>query len=282
MAIVGLITLSLLLPPHFPGRLGIKIGNWMMHQGEKYFGLKTIIEDEENLIEHAEEKNKAIIFAVSPHDILPYGAFAFNPTLNRLPGKINDDGKCLMTSAVFNVPILKHVYTWTGGLSVDKKTFVRRLNSGESFSFIPGGVQEVLLLDPTKPDDIVLYLQNRKGFIKLALSTGSPVCPCFIFNLDGSYGYWAPKGKIVEKISRQIGFLPLIYYGRWKIPFGIPYPQKIHLVVGKCLDIPKIEGTISQNDIDKYHALFLDELEALFERHKHGECGYSNRKLVFK
>ena len=101
-----------------------------------------------------------------------------------------------------------------------QKTFVRRLNSGESFSFIPGGVQEVLLLDPTKPDDIVLYLKNRKGFIKLALSTGSPVCPCFIFNLDGSYGHWAPKGKIVEKISRQIGFLPLFYYGRWKIPFG--------------------------------------------------------------
>ena len=75
MIILGLITLSLILPPHFPGRLGIKIGNWMMHQGEKYFGLKTIIEDEENLIEHAEEKNKAIIFAVSPHDILPYGAF---------------------------------------------------------------------------------------------------------------------------------------------------------------------------------------------------------------
>ena len=75
MAIVGLITLSLLLPPTFPGLLGIKIGNWMMRQGEKYFGLKTIIEDEENLIEHAEEKNKAIIFAVSPHDILPYGAF---------------------------------------------------------------------------------------------------------------------------------------------------------------------------------------------------------------
>ena len=63
---------------------------------------------------------------------------------------------------------------------------------------------------------------------------------------------------------------------------GIPNPQKIHLVVGKCIDMPKIEGDISQQDIDKYHTMFLEELEALFERHKHGECGYSNRKLVFK
>ena len=107
MIIVGLITLSLILPPHFPGRLGTLAGNWMMRQGEKYFGLKTIIEDEQNLIEHAEEKNKAIIFAVSPHDILPYGVFAFNPVLGRLPGKINVDGKTLMTSAVFNIPFFK-------------------------------------------------------------------------------------------------------------------------------------------------------------------------------
>ena len=275
MIIVGSLTLSLLLPASFPGKLGCKIGNWMMHQGEKYFGLKTIIEDEDDLIKHSEQ-NKALIFTVNPHDILPYAVFAFNPTLRRLPGKINDDGTCLMTSAVFNIPFLKHVYSWVGGLPVDKRTFLGRLHSGESFAFTPGGVQEVLMLDPKKPEDVVLYLKKRKGFIKLALTTGSPVVPVFAFQLDGSYGYWIPRGKFVEKISRTLGAVPLVFWGRWYIPFGIPHPKKIHVVIGPAIDIPK--ETPTQESIDKYHDLFLEELEALYERHK-DEAGYSGRKL---
>jgi hypothetical protein len=96
-----------------------------------------------------------------------------------------------------------------------------------------GGVQEVLMLDPDKPDDLVLYLKKRKGFIKLALTTGSPVVPVFAFNLDGSYRYWLPRGRLVEKISRAIGFAPLVFMGRWGVPFGIPIPRKSHVVIGQ-------------------------------------------------
>jgi hypothetical protein len=93
-------------------------------------------------------------------------------------------------------------------------------------------VQEVLLQDPNNPRDVVLYLKNRKGFIKLALETGSPIVPVFCFNLDGSFGYWVPRGRMIEKLSRSLGFAPLVYWGRWFIPFGIPIPRKIHIVIG--------------------------------------------------
>jgi 2-acylglycerol O-acyltransferase 2 len=96
-----------------------------------------------------------------------------------------------------------------------------------------GGVQEVLRLDPAKPNELVLYVKERKGFIKLALTTGSPVVPVFAFNLDGSYGYWLPRGQFVEKISRAVGFAPLVFWGRWGIPFGIPHPRKSHVVIGQ-------------------------------------------------
>ena len=33
----------------------------------------------------------------------------------------------------------------------------------------PGGVQEVLALNKEKPDDIILFLRKRKGFIKMVL-----------------------------------------------------------------------------------------------------------------
>lgn len=99
MLILALITLSLILPADFPGPLGHAIGDWMMVQGEKYFGeqfaakalvqfalesivlnnsnaarhrisgLKTVIEDEEDLINHSKQ-NKALIFAFNPHDMV--------------------------------------------------------------------------------------------------------------------------------------------------------------------------------------------------------------------
>lgn len=271
--IFGLMALSLLLPPDFPGKAGHNFGDWIMLRAEQYFGLKTIIEDEEGLMKHSSDK--AIIYAFSPHDILPFGVFAFNPILNRVPG--GSSMHCLMTSVIFNIPFLKHVYTWVKAKPVDKKTFMGRLHKNKSFTFCPGGVQEVILLDPQKPDDLVLFLQNRKGFIKLALSTGSPIVPVFGFNLDGTFGYWFPRGALIEKLSRMIGFLPMIYWGRFGIPFGIPHPKRLTIVVGSPIDVPKMEE-VTNEKIDEYHQLFVDELINLFERHKHRE-GYGKKRL---
>jgi hypothetical protein len=94
MIIIGLATLSLVLPVDFPGTLGHRLGDWIMLQAEKYFGknaqpsnacfnyepnltvicqmvigLKTVIEDEDDLIRHSKQ-NKAIIFAFNPHDMV--------------------------------------------------------------------------------------------------------------------------------------------------------------------------------------------------------------------
>lgn len=280
--LVSVVT-SLILPPNFPNPYGYMIGDWMMRCGERYFGLKTTVEDCSTLNKLSSE-GKSIIFAFEPHDVLPFSVFAFSPTLNRLPGFISPHHNrehlaCLMTSAVFQVPFMRQVYTWAGGLPVDKSTFMKRLRSGKASTFVPGGVQEVSLMDPARPNDLILYLKNRKGFIKLALTTGTAVVPTFCFGLDGTYGYWFPKGELVLRFSRLIGFVPLLFWGRWGIPFGIPYPKQIHVVVGKHIDIPcEGEGKVRQESIEKYHALFLQEMEALFERHKE-EAGYGHRTL---
>lgn len=97
---------SMLLPRKFPGVMGVKIGNWLMSQAERYFGLTTTIEDYEALEEYS-SRGKAVIFAVEPHDVLPYGVFAFNPSLNIFPGKVGTTSCVLMTSAVFNIPFIK-------------------------------------------------------------------------------------------------------------------------------------------------------------------------------
>jgi len=160
---------------------------------------------------------------------------------------------------------------------VDKKTFRDRLSRNKSVAFIPGGVQEVTLIDINKPDEIVLYLNKRKGFIKLAIETGTPIVPTFCFGLAGTYDYWVPKGKFIDMLSRTIGFVPILFFGRYGIPLGIPKPRKIHLVYGKEIVVPQ-EDIPSNESIEKYHKLFIDELKSLFERHKEAN-GYGKKTL---
>ena len=45
-----------------------------------------------------------------------------------------------------------------------------------------------------------------------------------------------------------------------------------------AIDVPKEGENVTQESIDMYHGIFLKELEALFERHKH-EAGYGKRQL---
>jgi hypothetical protein len=67
-------------------------------------------------------------------------------------------------------------------------------------------------------------------------------------------------------------------FGRFGIPFGIPNPQKIHVVFGEKIDVPCEGDNIANESVEKYHALYLQKLEELFEKHKHAE-GYGHRTL---
>jgi 1-acyl-sn-glycerol-3-phosphate acyltransferase len=276
--IISLLSVSAILPPSFPGALGVKIGNWIMHEARKYFGLKTIIENE-SAFHDINKSGKTAIFAIEPHDVLPYSVFAFNPCLGLIPGRLGESFNILMTGVVFKLPYMKHVYSWVGGIPVDKKTFRSQLAKNKGTGFVPGGVQEVILMDPSKPDDLVLYLKNRKGFVKLALELGNPIVPVFTFNLEQSYRSFVPRGKFVGKVARKIGFLPVFFFGRFGIPYGIPKPVKLTVVLGEPLHIPCENDNVSKESVEKYHALYLEKVVELFERHKHAQ-GYGHRNLV--
>jgi len=271
--IIGILTASLILPRNFPEKWGYRLGNFSAQQARKYFGLKVTYEDEDVI------RNISIapIFASEPHDILPFNLFSFNQSLGMTPAEIGEV-KGLITGACFKIPIMRQVYSWNQTVPVDKKTFRQRLKNNQAVLFVPGGMQEVTMLDPKRPQDLILYLKNRKGFIKLALENGNPIIPVFCFGLDGSYSYWIPRGKLVNQIASYIGFVPLIMWGRFGIPLGIPRPNKLHNIIGKPIEIPCEGSDVKDESVEKYHALFLTEMEALFERHKHTE-GYGDRKL---
>eukprot|EP00593_Proboscia_inermis_P015124 CAMPEP_0171311650 /NCGR_PEP_ID=MMETSP0816-20121228/21928_1 /TAXON_ID=420281 /ORGANISM="Proboscia inermis, Strain CCAP1064/1" /LENGTH=86 /DNA_ID=CAMNT_0011796571 /DNA_START=74 /DNA_END=334 /DNA_ORIENTATION=- len=84
----------------------------------------------------------------------------------------------------------------------------------------------------------------------------------------------------MKRLANAIGFVPLFFWGRFGIPFGIPNPQKLVVVVGSPILLPKEgEGNVNKESVEYYHKLFCDELIALFDRHK-DDMGYGDRRLV--
>ena len=272
---VSLCILLISIPREFPGKIGVKLGDWLARKGASYFGLKTTLENPEKLQEIDVHK-KATIFALEPHDMLPFPAVAFHPALGQIP--THTDNCVLVSSAIFKIPFIRQIFSWVRAKPVGKETFRFLLKNNHSFVFVPGGVKEVTFANSSNKNEINLCLQDRKGFIKLALEQGSPIVPAFAFHLDGCYGYWLPQGKWFAKLARLLGFVPLLFWGRFGIPFGIPIPKKIHVVVGSPIKIPCEGSNIKPESIQKYHGIFLRELEALYERHKDRE-GYTNRTL---
>ena len=239
-------------------KIAFQLGTWIMNNAADYFKIKVIHENLQEI-----NKYKQVLYALEPHDVLPLSIFVFNDNLNAFPGQ-----KCLgcITGACFNIPLMRHMYTWVNATDVGKKNVLKLIADGISPVICPGGVQEVTLM--TNKDDCVLYLKNRKGFVKLAIQHGLPLIPVFTFGLKGSFNYWVPKGKFWTNLARRIGFLPMAFFGVFGLPLGPAKPVQYTLIAGSPIPVGAAQPEPSQEEIDKFHRIFVDDLVALYERHK--------------
>lgn len=123
---------------------------------------------------------------------------------------------------------------------------------------------------------VVLYMQRRKGFIKLALELGLDMVPVFTFGELENYNQvrWGLGWRM--KISRMLK-LPLIFiYGKFGL---VPFSGPMAVVVGKPI---KVEQNDEPSDavIDFYHKKYLAELSAIFEENK-AKHGHADSRLIF-
>jgi 1-acyl-sn-glycerol-3-phosphate acyltransferase len=136
-----------------------------------------------------------------------------------------------------------------------------------------GGVQEALLLEPGKE---TIYLRNRYGFVRCALEAGSPLVPVFCFGQSKVYHYRKPKGTWYNRLSRQLGFAPMIFWGMYGTPF--PYPHPITIVVGKPIEVKKTSQP-SREEVAVVLGKFIGAMEELFETHR-SETAYKETQLT--
>jgi diacylglycerol O-acyltransferase 2, plant len=237
--------------------LGKILGNWLITKSTEYLGLKVYAIDKE-----AVDNAGPSIFVIEPHDVLPLGISTFHDALGIWPTHKALGG---VSSAIFSVPLMRHIFTWCSAVEVTKSRLLDSLKRGYSVAVCPGGAHEVAYME--KDNEIVLYMKSRYGLVKLCLETGTPLIPSFCFGQRKIYNYWVPKNKTLQVFCRKLGFMPLYFTGYFGIPFAPPKSLPITVVVGKPITIPKVENP-TEEQMHEYHDLLVQSITDIFESHK--------------
>ncbi|KAL7575323.1 hypothetical protein ACA910_001842 [Epithemia clementina (nom. ined.)] len=212
------------------------------------------------------------ILAAQPHGVISYtgmmSAIAAPPeTRGLVPTAVAD--------AVLYTPILKHVLGIFGLQSASKTSLVQTLkNKGVRGTVVlyVGGMAELFL---SSQQEERLFVKHRKGFIKLSLQTGVDIVPLYLFGNTSvlsvvTHGFLAT-------LSRKLQVSLTYFWGKWYLP--IPRNEcKLLYVSGQPVGIPHIPDPTPQ-DIDKYHALYCQQVQRLYDTYKERVPEYKHKKL---
>lgn len=190
--------------------------------------------------------------------------------------------------AQFCIPFRREIFLWLGFIDRSKMSIFHVLNPKQTGSIVAitiGGVEESLYSDDRK---IQILLRNRKGFVKIALQTGSNLVPTMSFGENRLYTLVKSEPgscfmKFQDMVYRNFGFVLKKFYGRRLFGFiplmFLPYRQPTHFVVGKAIDVPQIENpTIEQ--IDFFHKKYVEQIQKLFDEYKTKYCADCDLEIL--
>merc|ERR1711872_316304 len=117
-----------------------------------------------------------------------------------------------------------------------------------------------------------LILNDRKGFIKVAISTGADIVPTFTFGETSLFAQLnenrIPGLRVFQNICKKmIGVAPCIFNGRGLLQDKIglmPKKRKLTVVVGEPISV-EMNKNPSHEEIDKIHSKYVMQLKNLYE-----------------
>jgi len=220
-------------------------------------------------------ENRRYVFGIHPHGPLPAVAAILIPQLAQFGNRFARL-RVAVASVVFALPFVRDFYMAFGAVDAGKLTLTKLLNENYSVAVLPGGEQEQLTV--CRPDEEILVLRHRQGFVRLALSCGASLVPVFGFGERECYtqsGFllsW--RQRLVKKYRIAI---PLVM-GR--APFLLmPKPKPILIVVGKPI-LLKQELDPSPERVAAVLEQYIAALTELYEQHRHDGAATHKRLVI--
>ena len=175
--------------------------------------------------------------------------------------------RTLASSACFRVPLVRHLWWWLGGRHASAASAHALLASGHSVAVCPGGVRECAYL---KKGEETIFVTQRAGFVRLALTAGAPIVPVFAFGQTDAYSFALPgpplfPASFVSRAARAVGCMPLLMWGVGGTP--LPRRSPITIVVGRPIGGGAPLAHPSPGLVAATLAKYVAALTALYERH---------------
>ncbi len=171
---------------------------------------------------------------------------------------------------IFSVtPFLREITNQIGTVSASRESLVECLKQGYSVEILPGGEREMLLTE-YKVDSIFV---SHKGFIKLAIETGTPIVPIYVFGEVDMFELSNAFLKQRQWLSRKAQIaIPFMKGEGFLDPFRVP----LTIVVGDPIHVERCSP--SKELVNAVHGQYVQALIDLFESNKH-RLGYGDREL---
>ncbi len=216
-----------------------------------------------------------ILFASFPHGLFP---IAF-PMMSGIAHRVFPEFKNVMpivaiASNMFKVPIISPLLTWLGCVSASVDDIRQTLRRNVCF-LMPDGIAGIFVSSRFEER---IYLESRKGFVKMAIQEGAQLVPVYCFGHTQVFDVFPGHESWFATWSRRLKFCLVFFVGHSIIPF-LPRQVPIVFVIGKAIPVAKVDDP-DEKEIDRVHAIFKTELIALYEKYKLVVPGYQDKALV--
>ena len=158
-----------------------------------------------------------------------------------------------------------------------KRAFLNLLKGpGNSVFLVPGGAPEAL---KSRPGNYDIILNKRKGFVKIALTTGSHLVPVIAFGETALFEVSTPQPGSLSDVAQKIvlrltsfAFPVLTGAGFWSGSGPLPRSLPLTTVVGCPVKVSKWEGPTTGPEftvaIDELHARYVAALKELWSENR--------------
>lgn len=175
-----------------------------------YFGAECFFESEAFL----PTKNYLLVY--HPHSLF---GVAYNVMTSALYDKFGIITLFTGADVLAYLPLLRRVVSWWGFTPVSARSMKKNLVRSHPFNaltLMPGGVAEMFYgLEHEQ-----ILLSKRKGFCKLALSTGCSLVPVYTFGANEVYTRAFGANSLMSRLSSLLRVSLVFWSGRFGIPFG--------------------------------------------------------------